>query len=216
MSQAAALKEYLSHLGISVRVLAVEGDSTDDTRDSLVSASRKYRLDLTLDTCNHGGPVYGSTEQPERMAALSRVCNAIFDGVLPSDNVLLYVESDLIWQPATIGLLLDHVIHDQEFDVFSPMVMAGENFYDVWAFRDLEGNRFGPFPPFHHLIPTLSDNRILEVSSVGSCLMMSAAVARVDDVRVTNDNALVGWCQTARKAGYRIAVATDLEVRHPA
>ena len=191
------------------RVIAVEGDSEDNTREALVYHADRLGLELELVTCNHGGPIYGSTEQPERLAALSKVLNAGLDAVLSDDDAFLFVESDLSWDPETLATLLRYG-YDAPFgfDVFSPMVMAGDVFYDIWGFRGLDGRRFSPFAPF---FPRMEGHLLFEVGSVGSCLAMQGAKAR--KVRVQNDMALVGWCQRARELGMRFAACPDLYVR---
>lgn len=188
-----------------VRVIAVEGDSKDHTREALIRAAQEHGVDLYLVTCNHGQREFGSTEDKDRMAALSQVGNAIFSGVLPSDDLLIYVEQDLLWEPRTFVSLIVSVVL-AEFQVVAPYIAAGEHFYDVWGFRHLDGQRFSPFfkpggLPF-------------EVSSVGSCLAMPAYVAI--KTRIEDDNCLVGWCRSARALGYKIAIDPSLIVRHPA
>jgi len=204
--------ELRNHYYCGVRAVAVEGDSTDNTLDWLISdaASRLDAADIssTVVTCNHGGPVYGSTEQPERMAALSKVGNAILDAVEPADDILVYVESDLIWDGETIRRLIDRVLKWERVGIASvwvPVIMAGDIFYDCWAYRTLDGSRI--FHPFPFTAPT-------ELSSAGSCLVMPAAVARNKRARMET-SALVEWCEKARAVGYRIAVDPALIVRHP-
>jgi hypothetical protein len=222
MSQVAALRRELrDHYYCAFRAVAVEGDSRDSTREQLISEAQGQGVDLTLVTCNHGGPHYGSTEQPERMAALSMVGNAILDAVVPEDDVLVYVESDLIWEPETIRRLVDHVLRpngeagtvdpNTAAHVYAPLTMAADLFYDIWGVRDLKGNRFSPFPPFHHGLNGVP----MEVGSLGSCLVMPARAARDVNVRMRR-GALVEWSGFAREAGYRLMVCPDLKVRHPA
>jgi hypothetical protein len=196
----------LQHFFPKTRVIAVEGDSTDDTRAQLERGAKYHKIPLDLRTCNHGGPVFGSVETTERMVALSKVGNAIFDGVVESDDVLLYIECDLIWRPRDLVGLIQYAAHNKRH-VIAPLVMAGPHFYDIWGFRGLDGNRFGPFPPYY---PGLAD-RPFEVGSVGSCLAMSAEIAR--RCRIRNDYCLVGWCEDARNHGYRIYVDPNTKVR---
>jgi len=225
ISQIIALRDELrNHYYCGVRAVAVEGDSTDTTRAQLTTEAEQRLaprdIEFELATCNHGGPVYGSTEQPERMAALSKVGNAVLDAVRATDDVLVYVESDLVWDAETIRRLIDRVlgaaVHRVEStwdldavddcDVWVPVVMAGDTHYDCWAYRTLDGSRI--FHPFPFTAPT-------ELSSAGSCLVMPAAVARDKRARMET-GALVEWCEKARAAGYRIAVDPALIVRHPA
>jgi hypothetical protein len=194
-----------------VRAVAVEGDSTDDTRRQLWDKTRGALFDFSLIKCDHGGPVFGSVESVERMKCLSKVGNAILDEVRESDDYLWYVESDLIWVPGVIDhlLLLTADTAAPLVDVVAPLVFAGANFYDVWGFRGLDGSRFAPFAPYHS---SLSNITLTEVSSVGSALMIRGEVAR--RIRFT-DGALVEWCANARTAGYHIYVAPWLRIDHP-
>jgi hypothetical protein len=196
----------------TVRVIAVEGDSRDDTRGRLDAYASYYRVPTQVVTCNHGQREFGSTEDVDRMVALSRVGNAIFNAVAPTDDVLLYVEADLLWDAHTAGSLIDLALRREDgFDVVAPMIMCAPTiFYDVWGFRVTRDERFAPFKPYH---PSLMKDALNSVYSVGSCLAMRGEVAR--DVRIENDYCLVGWCERARERGYAIAVHTGFEVFHP-
>lgn len=201
-----------------LRVIAAEGDSTDNTRKMLIQGVRTRRQDLTIVDCSHGGPNYGSTEDPRRMSYLSKVANAIFDSVREDDDILVYVESDLIWKASTILSLIVLLGQSQDqdkdngkkVDIVAPLVFAGEYFYDVYAYRGLDGQRFGPVAPYHS---SLQPKGLTEVSSAGSCLVMRGDVAR--QVRIKDDGALVGWCKSAREMGYKIYVVSEYRVEHP-
>jgi len=191
----------------SFHVVAGEGDSTDETKRMLELNAKWTQIPVRVVDVSHGGPVFGSTEAPERMVALSKVCNTMLDNIDREADVLVYVESDLDWMPHVICTLIERALWRKDgFDVFAPMVMAGEAFYDTWGFR-CDGQRFSPFPPFH---PALKGKKIVEIESAGSCLVMRAQVAH--ECRIRNDYCLVGWCEDARGKGYKIAACTDLEV----
>lgn len=209
LSQVAGLKTYLGEQH-SVRVIAVEGDSTDKTEGALMLSSMAKHISLKIVKHEHGQPWFGSTESPDRMKSLSAVGNAIFDSVDDEqDDVLVYVESDLLWDAKTITPLVNMALNrEQGFDVFAPMIFAGAYFYDIWGYRK-DGERFIPFPPYHPALVT----GLNPVDSVGSCLVMRSNVASA--CRIRNDYALVGWCEDARDKGYQIAVHTELRVDHP-
>lgn len=208
VEQVSLLHHHLESRGDAFRAIAVEGDSVDNTRDQLMRGALAHQFDLDLRTCNVGGRRYFSTEEPERMVVLSKVCAAIMDGVASSDDVLVYVESDLIWTPRTITHLIDVVAQDR-CDILSPLVFAGHNFYDVWAYRK-DGDRFAPFPPYHARLKPVG---LTEVDSVGSCLVMKGGVART--VRAEREH-WIEWCLNARKADYRICVDAEARIEHPA
>ncbi len=209
--QVHALQEHLGSEH-AVRVVACEGDSIDDTDREIKHLGDLWEIPTKVITHNHGHPPFGSTEKPERLKALTGVSNKVFSGVRASDDVLVYVESDLIWKPHDIGSLIDMARDRRDgFDVFAPMVWAGQAFYDIWGFRGLDGERFSPFKPFH---PDLPAQGIGEIGSAGSCLVMKAGVAR--KVKNESDMALVGWCAEARKEKYKIACAVGFGIKHPA
>lgn len=191
----------------NVRCVAVEGDSVDGTINQLTHGALSRELDLELVVCNTGAPRYPSCEDPDRMAALSKVGNAILDSVRLTDDILVYVESDLVWDAPTIALMAWRV---KKGEVHAPMVFAGGHFYDVWAYRK-NGARFAPFHPYHS---ELNPAHLTEVDSVGSCLVMDADIAR--SIRIRNGDALVGWCDEARKAGFHIFVDPLSRIYHPA
>lgn len=213
-----ALQEHAQQ---AVRIIAVEGDSVDRTRELLSDYTRYFDLDII--TCNHGKRKFSSTEDADRLVALSKVGNAIFGGVRDTDDVLLYVESDLLWDPHHVGTLIDCAAEKRYgIDVWGPVVMAGAAFYDVWGFRHLDGARFSPFENESYTLGEVVKNDLglarevlpyCELSSVGSCLAMRAEIAR--QVRITDDYCLVGWCKNARVAGYRIGIHWGAQVNHP-
>lgn len=197
-------------------VIACTGDNVDDTRGDLLALQDHFAMPTTIVDYSHGCRDWGSTEEGERLEKLSGVLNAALDGVELDADYVLYVESDLHWDPYQALDLLAEVIRDPvTFSVVAPLVYAGEAFYDVWGFRGRDGERFAPFPPYHSCLKGLVDEEcIVEVSSVGSCMVMTGEVART--VRCENGGALVGWCEAARAAGHRIGVAPHIRVDHPA
>jgi hypothetical protein len=208
-AQAAMYRTYLAVHGWSLRVLSVEGDSVDSTREDLGRAAAHHGLNIDVRVCNVGGRRFGSVEDSERFQKLSRVGNAIFEGVHESDDIVTYVESDLVWDPSTFINLGSRVLNNADIDIVAPMPFAGGNFYDVWGFRGLDGSRFAPFAPYHS---SMKPSGLTEVSSVGSCLVMRGDVAR--RCRIIDDECLVGFCRDARNKGYRVWVDAESRVRH--
>src|SRR5688572_18161280 len=135
--QANAYRNALKERGWGFRLRLVEGDSTDDSVwKKVVQTALKYDLTCYLHDASHGGPVFGSVVSEERFKALSRVGNTMLAWVQPDDDIVVYVESDLIWTSETM-LRLGSLVLDTHLDILSPLIMAGNNFYDVWAFRGL-------------------------------------------------------------------------------
>lgn len=207
-AQVAALKQAL--IKHPLRVIAVEGDSTDATLAGLARGATEVDVPIDIRIHDHGHPPFASTEAEERMAALTGVSEEIFAGLTDDDDVLIYVESDLIWGPRTMLGLIDILTEEDGVDVVAPLVKAGNAFYDIWAFRK-DGERFHSGPEPYHAAATPP---LTEVDSAGSCLVMRAETGR--EVRYARRGALVAWCEAARTLGNRIWVAHDLVIRHPA
>jgi hypothetical protein len=192
-----------------VTAAPVEGDSTYDTYTRLVDAMDAADISGTVHVCNHGGPMYGSVENPDRMRNLSKVLNCCLDACKPDAHVFMFVESDLIWSPNAVRGLVSTLLLDPSFDVLAPLVFAGQYFYDVWGFRK-DGTRFSPLSPYHSGMSLSAD--ITEVDSVGSCF-----VARADKIQEARaeSGALVEWCDRMRALGSRIGVTPLFQVEHP-
>jgi hypothetical protein len=215
--QAAAYAHQAGQLALrlaphhSVRCIAAAGDCEDATIQELARLLPAAGVGVQFVPCDHGRRRFGSTEEADRMEALTLVGNAILGGVRGDDDMLLYVESDLRWEAEAMHRLLTLAAFAGA--VVAPMVWAGELFYDVWGFRDLDGGRFSPFPPYSSALAGAKEGDLVEVGSAGSCLAMPAAVAR--SVRMPPGGCLVGFCEEARRAGHTVSVAPWLGVAHP-
>lgn len=209
--------DALRTLAPDTRVMAVVGDSEDDTVEQIhrwADADQpQYRNSWFR--YDHGRPEYGSTEVPDRLQALSGLLNASLDELqryITDTDTVIWLEGDTFWSPY-LPLELARFLRRDAVDVVAPMIFAGEAFYDTFAFRQPDETRWGPFWPWG-LITDFTDPRPLaEVGSVGSCVAMRGVVAKT--IRVSDNYALVGWCRAARAAGHRVWVAKDLRVQHP-
>jgi Cryptococcal mannosyltransferase 1 len=209
--QCCSLEMRLENKGHSFRMVAVEGDSIDTTINQLLDL-QIAGAPLSIVTHNHGGRVFGSTEESDRLEVLSEVGNAILSSVQDDDDILIYVESDLIWTADVMIHLIGRVMNG--YDVIAPMIFAGDLFYDVFVYRGLDGERFSPFPPYHRDLPREEETLVpTEVSSVGSCLVMHGEVAR--RCRIRDNRALLGFCKDVREKGYRIWVDKTQRIEHP-
>jgi len=206
---------WLDSTDHTVRVIAVTGDNTDATEDELQVSANRYRVPLSIVKCNHGLQVFPSCEDPNRLAALTKVLMAGMRAVSHDkygDDVVLYVESDLIWNPHQVGSIIDMAYRrDGYFDIIAPMIFCGDGsqFYDVWGFRH-DGARFSWDAPYTH---DLLYGGITELDSVGSCFACRAKVA--EKVTPIGKLALVSWCNGARAQGYQVGVAQGFRVSHP-
>jgi hypothetical protein len=130
-------------------------------------------MDAQIIKREHGGPAWGSVDDPARWTALSWCCNGVRDAIT-DEGALIYVESDLVWQPETMIRLLDHL--DEHHPAVAAMCFtSGGHFYDVWG-HIKDGTQFGPFPPYHE---GLAPEGLTLIDSAGSCIVMRGDVARV-------------------------------------
>ena len=194
----------------AIRVVAVEGDSFDRTAEELVELSSAMGVRLSVETHNHGKRMFASTEDADRMEAMTGVLMAGMGAVAPEDDIVVYVESDLLWNAETIFDLIEIARRKELVDIIAPMIYSAPGiFYDIFVYR-MNGRRFVPLPPYHS---DLSPSGITEIDSVGSCLAMRSEIART--VVPAGKVGLISWCEGARSAGWRIGVDVDLAIKHP-
>jgi hypothetical protein len=191
-----------------LRLIAIYGDCVDRTKRALLEQSERIGIDIELGEHNHGQPEFGQTERPERLTALTHLMNFGLAHVRTTDDLVWYVESDLIWH-CDIVPRLARTLRTRDADVVAPLILADGCFYDIWAFRK-NGERFSPFNPFHS---ALVMEPVTEVDSAGSALLMTGVAARW--CRGRGDQALVSFCDDVRAKGGRILVDSREIVKHP-
>lgn len=159
-AQVAALREHHD-----IRLVLAEGDSTDDTYANL-----KDRIgdNDTLIKVDHGDREYGSVDHPVRWANIATVARAIVNEVTDPGDAFIWVESDLLWEPASMLQLLSVPV------IVAPMVIhdTTNRFYDYWGFRK-DGQLFDQYPPYYPPTspPPLEPNRLVKIDSCGSCFV---------------------------------------------
>jgi hypothetical protein len=213
-SQIAALEEVVG----PIRLVIAEGDSEDGTYEALKGQimdriSLGFRDD-TLIQVNHGGPKFGSVDNPLRWNQIAQVCNAVMD-CLPHDKTpKVYIESDLIWNPKVIVQLVEDLA---EVEAVAPMSMMADGlttrFYDLWGHRGLDGERFSMDPPYHMDLARTYDP-LVEISSAGSCVAMRSDIARV--ARFGDNDCIVGLGRSIRyECRGHLYLDRRVAVRHP-
>lgn len=203
--QAARLRAALEADGHTLRLLLAEGDSSDGTWEQLQqrigSSGRLLKLE-------HGGPEFGSVDNEQRWRQISFVCNGLLAAVPQEANAVIYVESDLIWEPETMLALLGAL---DTVPAVSPMSFHQAGFfYDTWGFRR-NGIRFQPNPPYH---PDLHGDVAMRIDSAGSCIVMRGEVARscrFDPPEL----GIVGFCRDIYRHGYSLTLLPAYRVVHP-
>lgn len=161
MAQVDALRQL-----VDVRLVLGEGDSTDHTGDMLRDMVGPRD---TVVTVNHGGPMFGSVDHPQRWQQIAQVVRGVVAMVDDPGNAYVWMEGDLIWDPYVIlGLL------DAERCV-APMIFASDQpnrLYDIWGARQ-DGEMFSAMPPYFP--KGTPDERYVKVDSCGSCFVVPGA-----------------------------------------
>lgn len=142
-----------------VRLLLAEGDSTDATYKVLTEYMGLRDILVKFD---HGGPNYGSVDNPARWDQIAKVVRGLLDRFDNKGDKFVWVESDLIWRPEALQSLM------QERVPVAPMVMRWERFYDIWGFR-IGGTGFRPVAPYYGFYPP----GLVKIDSCGSCFVLS-------------------------------------------
>jgi hypothetical protein len=192
----------------SLRLVLTEGDSTDDTYDLLDLAAAGKGFSYDLEQVNHGGPSFGSVDNKTRWRNISRVCNATLDRIQPSDDIVIYVESDLLWSPDVMTSLIRHL---WQVNAVAPMCFHATTglFYDTWGFRK-NGKQFQPKPPYHLDVQDI----LTPIDSAGSCIVMRGEVAR--KARFTPPEfGIVGFGYDMNAQGYQLWLDPNQLVIHP-
>ena len=212
------IAELRDHLDMRVRLVAAEGNSTDGTRQEIVRLTSRHGLLTTIIdvTHDHNQP-WGSVEDPTRLKCMSDIMNAALDEVTEQDDVVLWIMSDLDYDPLELSCKIDTLLdnsstHTDEMSLLTPMpmVQGTDLLWDTWALRK-SGVRFSNFTPYHKALSE-SSRSLIPVSSSGTLLLMHSRVP-LDGVR-TKDNEAVEFCQEAYSKGYEVLLDRTWRVDH--
>lgn len=198
----------------SLSLILGYGDDIDHTGELLAVYSSES-IGARLIDVSHGGRIIGSFENEERFRQLAKAGNRVLAEIPEDADIAVWLESDLIWNPATMMMLLDRLNH---LPAVAPRILHFDNprlypgkgpfWYDTFAFRR-NGKRFANLPPYHADIA----NDLLQVDSAGSCLAMRGALARM--VRLTEEDVIYGLCKQIYALGGTIWLDPSLTIYHP-
>lgn len=207
-NQVNALDYELHKRGHKLSFVWGEGDSVDGTLRMLEGA--KFRFRATVIDCTHGGAAIGSVVSEERFKQLGYVGQCIWSAIPDNSDAVVWVESDLLWQPETLAGLVDNL---EEYPAISPMIMldrAGwgkKTWYDTWAARK-DGIHFAHRPPYH---PCYVADQPFRVDSTGSVMAIRGDIARQ---LVIDERVLVGMCAQIYELGHSVWINPALSVFH--
>lgn len=191
----------------SVYVIAVEGDSADDTYHDLLH-------DQTFDEvlrAEHGGPKFGSVIHPLRWRQLSVAGNA---GLCAAQRVsrlgdrTVYVESDLIWDAQTILCLAANLA---EVPACATMSMAGARFYDIWG-HTKDGRGFSAHPPYYPGWEAGATG-LVQIDTAGSCFALAHDALQTTEFSAVD--CIHGIGRSLYAHGYALFLDPSLRVEHP-
>lgn len=190
-----------------IHVIAVEGDSDDNTYDTL-KANPPEVAEFTLLHVEHGGPRFGSVVNPQRWKQLALACNAVLVHASLTPQNFLYIESDLVWDNRTVKALVDDLkkvpaVAPMSFHLSDPSL-----FYDCWG--HVKGGRmFGQYPPYH---PDLGSG-LTVIDTAGSAFAVRPNL--VESLGFSAKDCIRGIGRTVRKAGAELYLDPHLAVYHP-
>lgn len=198
VNQVKALREEMP-----VYVVAVEGDSTDDTWAMLQDT------DFYVLKCEHGGPKFGSIDHPTRWRQIASACQVAMIAatrLCEPDDVFGYIESDLIWEPETLVTLVDDL---SRVPAVAPMSMVGDRFYDSWGHRK-DGVEFRGSAPF---FDGWDPEALTPIDSAGSCFVTRGHYLQF--LNFSPVDCIRGIGQSLRDNGYQLYLDPTVKVEHP-
>jgi len=220
-NQVARLALELERKSDRLSIVVAEGDSTDRTEEDLRGYLKRYdgvfrsRCQIKAE---HGGPVFASVDDAQRWRNVSFVCNALLAQIAEYDDTdaVIYVESDLIWEPEVMLQLLND-LEQPHIDAVAPLCIHQPTgkFYDVWGHRS-GGERFRPEWPYHPMFAGEEPirTRLHPLDSAGSCIAMAYPVAYHARFR-PDDLGIVGFGNDMRAKGFGLWLDPAVRVFHP-
>lgn len=199
-----------------LRFYFVEGDSRDNTLDELNAwAANDERITVVKHDTGVGRMRH--TPHPDRIKCLAETGNAAIDALAADKwgDWAMLVESDLQYKPDIIRRLLKSRPADAA--IISPYIWIRNpadilQFYDIWAFRTLDGKMFpAQTPPYYE---ARFPEHVFEVEAVGSLVLMDAGPL-YDGVRYTTDRAIRGICEQYRARGLKVYADPTTHILHP-
>lgn len=213
VSQVGALVASLERNGHTSAVIVAEGDSTDGSDQWLQDFMVRSPFSMTVYQFPHGGPAFGSVDNPTRWQNIARTWNALYGQLsvrARGDDVIVYVEADLHWTVETMCRLIGHV--EDGLLAVSPMCYLSNGvFYDTWGHRGMDGVHFSHVSPYHNSLVGVPNGGLVRISSAGSCMVMRGIVAM--RCKFNEQDAMLGHDIYAQ--GYELWLDPTLKVIHP-
>ena len=206
-------KGVVENAGIPCHLIVGVGDSTDGSEEYLrrFIGSLEHCIVINNDT---PGDLH-VRDMPTRLRRLSVAWNKILDAIPDGVSHCLIHESDLL---SADNLALDmirlHIEHGRCPIAGWPVIDLGkgDQFYDTWAYRGVDGGSVKAHPPHHR---DYSADEPFEVSSVGSVWAFHAEdVTGEQGIRMDN-LACKDLCAGMVRRGRRLWVDPKMLIRQP-
>ena len=204
-AQQELLAQLLEERGDTVRWVFCENESVDHTYASLTrwGAGR----DVVVRTFADGSPYYSSRDIPERWAHLADVANVVLNEIRPVDDVFVWIEADLLFDPQVIVDLVDAL--DDDRPIVAPLLLGMRGtFYDTWG-TSVGGTKFKSSAPFHRC---MGSGEWVNADSSGGVVVAYARVA--EQARYTPQEGYVGYARTLVAKGFPWALNLTKAVYH--
>lgn len=186
----------------NVSWLWIVGDSYDMTEKILrMHAGSNPRVRVVR--CDTG--IVG-TDIDTRRARLAATATLAFRHISPHADVVCSHESDL----RSPVFVVDRLASSWPCAGWPTInINRQERFYDVWAYRDLNGDHFSAMPPYS---PEYCSVSRFEVSSFGSVWTAPAGLVRR---RTIGPLCIVDLCRQWRKEGLELLVDPTVKIEQP-
>lgn len=202
--------------GIKLKYYLLEGDSRDNSYEVLQQYSKQYPIHLTKLEIPNNTPV-SSAGTDERRKVLSEVGNACLKPAVQEQDLVLWMESDLIPTKDMLYQLLERKseLNWDKTLAISPVaaikIYNQECFYDGWAFEGINGEKWG----LNDLQRFKNYNASLRpMKAIGSCALLNGKVLREENFDFS-DGCFPKMCQIGREKGYRIYCDLLATIFHP-
>ncbi len=185
----------------------IVGDSTDGTHEALADIVESHPRREGVRLVDIGDTGIRGDDPNTRLHRLGVTAQAALETIDAGDEWVIVHESDIQSPPDVVERLL---AGGQDVVGAWPVLGAAPMFYDIWAYRGLDGAHFTNYPPYH---AAYRPDAPFEVQSVGTVWGFPAAAVRAG-MRCTTFGC-VEMCTELRAQGYRIWVEPRLEVVQP-
>ncbi len=191
-----------------LRWLWMIGDSSDETEGKLLTQQMFGGGEPRVRFFRHDTGIIGESVKTRRRRGSVTASSAFAEISEAADFVLVH-ESDLL-SPADIADRLLQAGAGEPIAGWPTIALnSGRQFYDTWAYRDLQGERFEAHAPY---APGYRENECFQVSSFGSCWLVPASLLRD---RIIESFAVVELCRQWRAEGINLWVDPRVPVVQP-